>query len=125
MNIAVIGDPHLGCTTYTEKRISDFSKQFNRSIDEALKRNVKAMFILGDVFDSSAYRRSVDNFAACIGEVADSLVRCMHATGICKTCKDGLNAPVKPPWAPYTCRALMLILRVRALACPEIGLKWL
>jgi DNA repair exonuclease SbcCD nuclease subunit len=75
MNIAVIGDPHLGCTTYTEKRISDFSKQFNRSIDEALKRNVKAMFILGDVFDSSAYRRSVDNFAACIGEVADSLVR--------------------------------------------------
>lgn len=75
MKIAVIGDPHLGCTTYTDKRISDFSKQFNRSIDEALKRKVNAVFLLGDVFDSSAYRRSVDNFAACIGDVADSLVK--------------------------------------------------
>src|ERR1039457_4080754 len=33
------------------------------------------MFLLGDVFDSSAYRRSVDNFAACIGEIAESLIK--------------------------------------------------
>jgi predicted phosphodiesterase len=75
MKIAVIGDPHLGCTAYTDKRVSDFSKQFNRAIDESLKRKVGAVFILGDVFDSSAYRRSVDNFSACIEEVASSLVK--------------------------------------------------
>jgi DNA repair exonuclease SbcCD nuclease subunit len=81
MKIAVIGDPHLGCTTYTDKRISDFSKQFNLSIEEALKRKVNAVFLLGDVFDSSAYRRSVDNFAACIGDVAESLVK-LNESGI-------------------------------------------
>lgn len=79
MKIAVIGDPHLGCTTYTDKRISDFSKQFNLSIEESLKRKVNAVFLLGDVFDSSAYRRSVDNFAACIGDVAESLVKLKEA----------------------------------------------
>jgi DNA repair exonuclease SbcCD nuclease subunit len=79
MKIAVIGDPHLGCTTYTDKRISDFSKQFNLSIDVALRRKVNAVFILGDVFDSSAYRRSVDNFAACIEDVAESLVKLKEA----------------------------------------------
>jgi predicted phosphodiesterase len=79
MKVAVIGDPHLGCTNYTDKRISDFSKQFNLAIDEALKRKVEALFLLGDVFDSSAYRRSVDNFAMCIGEVAGSLVKLREA----------------------------------------------
>ena len=79
MKIAVIGDPHLGCTTYTDKRISDFSKQFNLSINEALRRKANAVFLLGDVFDSSAYRRSVDNFAACIGDVAESLVKLKEA----------------------------------------------
>lgn len=75
MKIAVIGDPHLGCTTYTDRRISDFSKQFNLAINEALSRKVEVVFILGDVFDSSAYRRSVDSFAACLSEVAPSLVK--------------------------------------------------
>jgi DNA repair exonuclease SbcCD nuclease subunit len=79
VKIAVIGDPHLGCTMYTDKRISDFSKQFNRSIEEALERKVKAIFILGDVFDSSAYRRSVDNFAACVGQIGDSFVKLREA----------------------------------------------
>jgi DNA repair exonuclease SbcCD nuclease subunit len=79
MKIAVIGDPHLGCTAYSDKRISDFSKQFNRCIDDVLKRNVEALFLLGDVFDSSAYRRSVDNFAACVAEVAESLVKLKDA----------------------------------------------
>jgi DNA repair exonuclease SbcCD nuclease subunit len=79
MKIAVIGDPHLGCSTYTDKRVSDFSKQFNLSIDEALKRKAEAMFLLGDVFDSSAYRRSVDSFAACVREVAGSLVKLKDA----------------------------------------------
>jgi DNA repair exonuclease SbcCD nuclease subunit len=79
MKIAVIGDPHLGCTAYTDKRVSDFSKQFNRSIHITLERKVNAVFLLGDVFDSSAYRRSVDNFAACLGEVAGSLVKLKEA----------------------------------------------
>lgn len=75
MKVAVIGDPHLGCTRYTDKRVSDFSKQFNLAIEEALRQRVKAVFILGDVFDSSAYRRSVDNFSTCVSEVATSLIK--------------------------------------------------
>jgi DNA repair exonuclease SbcCD nuclease subunit len=79
MKIAVIGDPHLGCTNYTDKRVSDFAKQFNLAIEKSLETKVDALFLLGDVFDSSAYRRSVDNFATCIGEVADSLVKLREA----------------------------------------------
>lgn len=75
MKIAVLGDPHLGCMNYTDKRTSDFAKRFNLAIDESLKRKVDAVFILGDVFDSSAYRRSVDSFAACLSEIAPSLMR--------------------------------------------------
>lgn len=75
MKVAVIGDPHLGCSTYTDKRSSDFSKQFNRAVDKAINSRVTGVFQLGDVFDSSAYRRNVDNFAASLGEVAESFVR--------------------------------------------------
>ncbi len=75
MKLAVIGDPHLGCSTYTDKRASDFSHQFNRAVDIAIKSKVQAVFLLGDVFDSSAYRRNVDNFASSLGEVAESFVR--------------------------------------------------
>src|SRR2546428_9330940 len=74
MKIAVIGDPHLGCSTYTDKRSSDFSKQFNLAVEISIKSKVQAVFLLGDVFDSSAYRRNVDNFASSLGEVAQSFV---------------------------------------------------
>ena len=75
MKIAVIGDPHLGCTTYTNKRVSDFSRHFNLAINEALSRKAGVVLILGDVFDSSAYRRSIDSFATCLSEIAPSLVK--------------------------------------------------
>lgn len=74
MKIAIIGDPHIGCTKYTLKRVSDFSKQFVSAMKKALEFNVEAIFILGDIFDSSAYRRSVDSFANHLGEIAPVFV---------------------------------------------------
>jgi DNA repair exonuclease SbcCD nuclease subunit len=75
MKIAIIGDPHLGCSTYTDKRASDFSHQFNEAIRISLESKVQAVFLLGDIFDSSAYRRNIDNFASSLTEIAGSLVR--------------------------------------------------
>ena len=66
---------------YTEKRISDFSHKFNLAVDEAIGRKVDAILLLGDVFDSSAYRRSVDAFAEAVADIAESLVK-LKAAGI-------------------------------------------
>lgn len=74
MKFAIIGDTHLGCSTYSDKRASDFSKQFNRAIETAINSRVQGVFLLGDIFDSSAYRRNVDNFASSLREIAQSLV---------------------------------------------------
>lgn len=74
MRVAVIGDPHLGCSTYTDKRASDFSRQFNRAVEISIKSDVQAVFLLGDIFDSSAYRRNIDNFASSLSEVAKSFL---------------------------------------------------
>lgn len=81
MKIGIIGDPHLGCTKYTDKRSSDFSHKFNTAIDECIKRRVDLVVILGDVFDSSSYRRSVDSFASNLQEVASALLM-LKKTGI-------------------------------------------
>ena len=75
MKIAVMGDLHIGCNDYSEKRASDFSHKFNEAIDIALKQKVQAILLLGDVFDSSAYRRSIDSFALYIHEIAPGLVK--------------------------------------------------
>lgn len=75
MEIAVVGDVHLGCSDYTDKRISDFSNKFIEAIDVALKHDAKAILLLGDIFDSSAYRRSVDSFASSLHDIAPTLVR--------------------------------------------------
>jgi DNA repair exonuclease SbcCD nuclease subunit len=75
MRIAVIGDVHLGCSDYTEKRISDYANKFVEAIDLALKNEVQMIALLGDIFDSSAYRRSVDAFASVLHEIAPALVR--------------------------------------------------
>lgn len=74
MKFAIISDTHLGCSTYTDKRASDFSRQFNRAVELAIDSGVHGIFLLGDIFDSSAYRRNVDNFASILGEIAQSLV---------------------------------------------------
>lgn len=74
MKLAILGDPHIGCTKYTLKRRSDFSQQFVEAVNTALKNKVKGILILGDVFDSSAYRRSVDSFAFYLSEIAPALL---------------------------------------------------
>lgn len=74
MKIAVIGDVHLGCSDYTDKRISDFSNKFVEAIGLALKHDAKIVVLLGDIFDSSAYRRSVDSFATFLHEIAPTIV---------------------------------------------------
>src|SRR2546428_4247994 len=75
MKVAVIGDVHLGCTKYTNKRVSDFAKQFNLAVKVAQDKKIDCIFLLGDVFDSSAYRRSIDSFANALSEISESLMR--------------------------------------------------
>jgi DNA repair exonuclease SbcCD nuclease subunit len=79
LKVAVVGDAHLGCTTYTDKRASDFSKKFNLVAEKALEHRAEVVFLLGDVFDSTAYRRSVESFAGALSEVADSFVKLKQA----------------------------------------------
>ena len=75
MRLGVIGDPHLGCTIYTDRRASDFSQKFNAAVEGMLARKVDGVAILGDFFDSSAYRRNIDSFASRLSEVAPSLLK--------------------------------------------------
>jgi DNA repair exonuclease SbcCD nuclease subunit len=79
MKIGVIGDPHLGCTIYTDKRASDFSAKFNSAVEDLQKRRVGCIVVLGDFFDSSAYRRNIDTFASRLAEIAPSLLRLKDA----------------------------------------------
>ncbi len=81
MQLGVIGDPHLGCTIYTDKRAPDFARQFNAAVAGLLEREVDGIAVLGDVFDSSAYRRNIDTFASRLSEVAGSLLE-LKAAGI-------------------------------------------
>jgi len=75
MKIAAIGDLHIGCTDYTDKRTSDFSNKFMEALDISFKKNVDCILLLGDIFDSSAYRRSIDSFATCLHDIAYGLVK--------------------------------------------------
>src|SRR5438034_4261989 len=75
MKIAVVGDVHLGCSGYTDKRVSDFSHKFVEAIDLALEHDARIVLLLGDIFDSSAYRRSVDSFATFLHEIAPALLK--------------------------------------------------
>src|SRR5271157_5637526 len=74
MRIAVIGDTHIGCSDYSEKRTSDFSVKFVEVMENVMKNDIQAIVLLGDIFDSAAYRRSVDSFAAHLHEIAKTLV---------------------------------------------------
>ncbi|MDI6718038.1 MAG: metallophosphoesterase [Methanomicrobiales archaeon] len=79
MQLGVIGDPHLGCTIYTDKRSPDFARQFNTAVAGLLERKVDGIAVLGDVFDSSAYRRNIDTFASRLSEVAGSFLKLKEA----------------------------------------------
>ncbi|HZP05370.1 MAG TPA: metallophosphoesterase [Terracidiphilus sp.] len=73
MRIGIIGDTHLGCTDYSRKRRADFSTAFCNAIKICTDRNVDAICLLGDVFDSAATRRNVDAFAEILKEISPSL----------------------------------------------------
>jgi DNA repair exonuclease SbcCD nuclease subunit len=75
MKIGMIGDAHLGCADYTEKRRADFALAFTNAIETCLGANVGAICLLGDVFDSALMRRNVDAFAQTIREVGPILDR--------------------------------------------------
>lgn len=75
MRVGVIGDAHLGCADYTEKRRADFALAFSNAIETCLKADVSVVCLLGDVFDSALMRRNVDAFAQTIREVAPILDR--------------------------------------------------
>lgn len=75
MKIGVIGDVHLGCSDYTDRRTSDFANKFIEAIEVALQKDVQIIALLGDIFDSSAYRRNIDSFASVLHEIAPALVQ--------------------------------------------------
>jgi DNA repair exonuclease SbcCD nuclease subunit len=74
MKLAVIGDLHLGCSDYTDKRTSDFFDKFVTAVRLAMEHDAQLMVLLGDVFDSSAYRRRIDSFASVLHDIAPTLV---------------------------------------------------
>lgn len=75
VKIAFIGDAHLGCADYTERRRADFSLAFRNALELALADGATVVCLLGDVFDSAIMRRNVDAFAQTIRDVAPTLDR--------------------------------------------------
>src|SRR6266536_635848 len=73
MRIGIIGDTHLGSTDFSRKRRADFSAAFINALEACRTRDVDAICLLGDVFDSAATRRNVDGFAEVVNEISQSL----------------------------------------------------
>lgn len=73
MLIGFIGDAHLGCTDYSNKRRADFSAAFCNAIQTCRDQGAEVICLLGDVFDSAATRRNVDAFAELLGEISSHL----------------------------------------------------
>jgi DNA repair exonuclease SbcCD nuclease subunit len=71
--IGFIGDTHLGCTDYSNKRRADFSTAFCNAIQTCREHGAEVICLLGDVFDSAATRRNVDTFAELLREVSGEL----------------------------------------------------
>jgi DNA repair exonuclease SbcCD nuclease subunit len=69
MKLGMIGDAHLGCADFTEKRRADFAVAFRNAVDTCLGAGVEGVCLLGDVFDSALMRRNVEAFAATMKEV--------------------------------------------------------
>ena len=79
MRIGIIGDAHLGCTDYSQKRRADFSTAFCNAVGICREKGAEAICLLGDVFDSAATRRNVDAFAEILKEISPSLVQLRDA----------------------------------------------
>jgi DNA repair exonuclease SbcCD nuclease subunit len=75
MKLGIIGDAHLGCADYTEKRRADYALAFTNAVETCLDANVDGICLLGDVFDSALMRRNVDAFAQTIREIGPVLDR--------------------------------------------------
>jgi DNA repair exonuclease SbcCD nuclease subunit len=75
MRIGIIGDTHLGCTDYSQKRRADFSAAFCNAVNICRDKGAEAVCLLGDVFDSAATRRNVDAFAEILREISPSLAQ--------------------------------------------------
>ena len=75
MKLGIIGDAHLGCADYTDKRRADFAAAFINAIDVSLSNGAEAICLLGDVFDSALMRRNVEAFSATIREVGPVFTR--------------------------------------------------
>ena len=54
MNIAIIGDLHLGYRQYgLDEREQDFYRRWNQIIDDIIaRRNIDVILQLGDIFDT-------------------------------------------------------------------------
>jgi DNA repair exonuclease SbcCD nuclease subunit len=75
VKLGIIGDAHLGCADYTEKRRADFAAAFANAIETSLLNGAEGLCLLGDVFDSALMRRNVEAFAATMKEVAPILLK--------------------------------------------------
>ncbi len=87
VKLGIIGDAHLGCADYTEKRRADFAVAFKNAVEVSLAKGAEAICFLGDVFDSALMRRNVEAFAkfAKVG-VDDVLTGKFPAPGTCPHC---------------------------------------
>ena len=70
MKLGIIGDAHLGCADFTEKRRADFAVAFGNAVRTCLEEGAEAVCLLGDVFDSALMRRNVEAFAATMKDAA-------------------------------------------------------
>lgn len=81
VRLGIIGDAHLGCADFTERRRADFALAFKNAVETCLNNGADALCLLGDVFDSALMRRNVDAFAATIRAVGPLFTR-LKADGI-------------------------------------------
>jgi len=75
MKLGIIGDAHMGCADYSQKRRADFTTAFTNAVEVLLANGSEAICLLGDVFDSQVMRRNVDVFADVVREIAPVLRR--------------------------------------------------
>ena len=71
--LGIIGDAHLGCANYSEKRRADFVTAFCNALRVCLREQCEAICLLGDVFDSDVMKRNVDAFADTLAGIAPAL----------------------------------------------------
>jgi DNA repair exonuclease SbcCD nuclease subunit len=77
--LGIIGDAHLGCANYSDKRRADFVAAFCNAVRTCLREECSAICLLGDVFDSDVMRRNVDAFAEAIAGISPALAEVRKA----------------------------------------------